>query len=293
MISFAIIVHNSEELLSRLLLCLDSNRERVLSEVIIVDEGSDSVPSVGSERYPVRKVRFEKNRGYAHGVNQALRLARSPFFAFANPDVWLPSGALEGLISTFSGRQELAMVAPWFRDSRHGLLRGGRGLPGLTNEGLEALGVHRFWPSNPIRRAHWNPRWDLLGPPCLAGPLMVGRTQRLRDVGGLDEGYFLYNEEIDLALRLRVRGWAIEDVDQVVVDHLGAGSKVPAEFLESRRRESLIRYLGIHGGQVTSSLSRMLLPLFSSARRGRVHLADLSKRAWHRVRRASGIPPAR
>jgi len=235
-VSLTLVTHNAAEDVRA---CLESVREQTLSplRVRVFDNASaDGTADVVVEEFPeVELHRSAVNLGYAAAHNRGVALARADgagYVFFLTPDVVLAADHLERL------RAALA-ADPGAASAGGKLLRPDRRT--LDGAGIAASRNRHF-----RDRGQGEPddgRYDGDGaPPPFApcGAAVLHRLDALADVapGGevLDESFFAYKEDIDLAWRLRLRGWRVAYVAAAVATHRRAA---PYTLLEPDRRRTL------------------------------------------------------
>ena len=172
-------------------------RQTTAHDVIVVDNGStDGTVDLLAERFPhVRVVELPENVGFGRAVNRGVAAAETDVVVLINNDVVCEPEFLERLLEPL-GDDSVAMVAGV-------LLQHDR--PHLVDSaGIELDTTLRSWD------ALWNrPVSELAGAAEPVGPCggaAAFRTRAFRDVGGFDETFFAYWEDVDLALRLRLAG---------------------------------------------------------------------------------------
>jgi len=172
-------------------------RQTIEHEVVVVDNGStDGTVELGTERFPrTRFVRLPENAGFGRAVNRGVEAAKTDVVVLINNDVVCEPDFLERLLEPLHD-ESVAMVAGV-------LLQHDR--PQLVDSaGIELDTTLRSWD------AAWNrPVPELAGAPEPVGPCggaAAFRTLAFREVGGFDEAFFAYWEDVDLALRLRLAG---------------------------------------------------------------------------------------
>lgn len=220
-------------------LCLHSVQRALTdigpSEIIVIDNASadGSIEALQSLFPAVRFVENEENVGFARANNQALRLAGGEYIVFLNPDTVLPEDFATRCLEFM--RSESCMGIPLTHD---GSVARGIGEP--ATRGIGAIGVRmidgsgRFLPES--RRGFPTP-WvaftkltglsalfprsrvfagyylgglpaDRAHPaPVLSGACMLVRRSILEEVGGFDERFFMYAEDIDLSYRIEKAGY--------------------------------------------------------------------------------------
>jgi N-acetylglucosaminyl-diphospho-decaprenol L-rhamnosyltransferase len=168
------------------------------------------------------------NRGYGAAMNAAIReLPRSVAWVLvSNPDVELRPGTIDALVRTGETDPAIASVGPAILTSSGEVYPSARAVPSLRTGVGHALFVN-LWTDNPWTRAY---RSDT-GPDAgqrdagwLSGACLLVRRSIFDDVGGFDDGYFMYFEDVDLGYRLGKAGYRNVYEPGAVVVHSGAHS---------------------------------------------------------------------
>ncbi len=201
---------------------------------VVVDNAShDGSADLVAHEFPAAAlIRNAANRGFAAATNQGLALAEesgAPYVLLLNPDAQLLSGALETLVEFLEQHPRVGCVGPrlLFPDGR--FQEAAWRFPTLLMTLFDL-----FPPRGPlIGRLTTSPlngryRAERGGAPFPIdhplGAAMLIRATTLRAVGRLDEGYWLYVEEVDWCRRARLAGWAIWQVPAAQVIHVGGAS---------------------------------------------------------------------
>ena len=188
-------------------------------EVIVVDNGSED-GSLARARDAVRGddrfafVDAGTNIGFAAGNNRAAARSSSPLLALLNPDAFAAPNWLEKLLHATERYPDVAMF-------------GSTQLSAINPTVLDGAGDHYFALGLPWRGGFgWTatalPDEGEVFAPCAAAALY--RRDAFVSVGGFDERFFCYVEDVDLAFRLRARGHRCIQVPTAVVHHVGGGS---------------------------------------------------------------------
>lgn len=185
-------------------------------EVIVVDNGSSdgSVGYLRSKHPSVTVIALERNTGFAHAANRGIKMARSPLVALINTDVVLGSDWLERMVAALGADTRAASVACKMLDLADPTRVYDAG-DVLRRDGACAQ-RGRFGRDD----GRWDEPGEVFG--ACAGAALYRRDAVLA-VGGFDERYFAYLEDVDLALRLRLAGWICR-YEPVVARHAGEGS---------------------------------------------------------------------
>jgi len=231
--------------LERFLASLSLATERPVS-VLLADNGStDGTPQEAVERYPnVRLFEIGANLGYGSAVNRAVaRLDDDDWVIVANPDVQWGPGSIDALLDAANRWPRAGALGPLIRDPDGSVYPSARHLPSLIRGGMHAV-VGPFWKSNPWTVAYRQERLEPSERPVgwLSGSCLLVRRSAFSDVGGFDERYFMYMEDVDLGDRLGKAGWLNVYVPSAeVLHHRGHSTgHDPANHLAAHHKSTYI-----------------------------------------------------
>jgi len=183
-------------------------------EVIVVDNASkDGTVAAVREAFPdVRIIANADNRGFTGGNNQALAAARGRYLFLLNPDTKPLPGSIARLARYLESHPETGMVGPrlWYGDGSPQPSR--RRFPTLATLFTESAIVQRYFPGLGLFA-----RYALADVPddqeqevdWLVGAALMARRKVYEQIGGLDETFFMYSEELDWCKRAKDAGWRI------------------------------------------------------------------------------------
>lgn len=280
-LTVATVSWNTRELLQACLRAVAPAAGDLPHEIVVVDNGSSdgSAAMVASEFPNVNLIRNPDNRGFASASNQAIARARGQHVLLLNPDAVPPAGSLATLSDYLASHAGVAAVGPTLVDpsGRPGLTYGH--FPSLTTALLPLLRpLSGLLPGRPDLHALG------VAPPSIggtteprevdyaSGAALMLRREAIDQVGGLDEGFFLYFEETDLCLRLRQAGWRVVWHPGVRVVHRGGASRERgSDAALADYYRSLDRYLRKHHGppyarSVRSAMKTALVLRYVAAR---------------------------
>jgi GT2 family glycosyltransferase len=236
---------NTGRLVRQLMAAAPARRGAV--EVVVVDNHSPRhrVMQQLLRRPGVSLRRWGRNRGFARAVNEGCRLSRGDWFLLLNPDVSVPEGFVEGALAV---ADELAASDP-----RAGIvgfqLRNDDGSRQLSTGAFPTLAGTLAGLALPrARRKYQAVRGrQRRQVPWVTGCCLLIRRECLRDLGGLDQRFFLYYEDVDLCRRARERGWSVWHEPRLRVVHSRPlhGRAVPP-LLRLITRHSLLTYAARH-----------------------------------------------
>jgi len=207
-ISIIIVSYNTQDLIGN---CIQSvlAEEDCRKEIFVVDNGSsDGSVTYLQKVFPmVSLVANNENRGFAAANNQVLHRCRGKFVFFLNPDARLRRGALGTIVSYMESNPQVGLAGTRLVDP-DGTLQWSKSEQYLGEEYTQG---------------------ELSGLPgsiaCVIGASMVVRADVVKNIGGFDEDFFIYGEDLDICLRVRKHGYQIGYIDEAVAIHLGGQSE--------------------------------------------------------------------
>lgn len=231
-LSVVIVVYNVRDLLAACLASLYASRGPLAVEVCVVDNASqDGSAALVRARFPeVALIACDANRGYARANNLALERASGRHILLLNPDTVLPPDGLRTLVRLLDEDPTLGAVGPKLVRPDGSLdLACRRSFPTPEVALYRMLGLSRRFPRS-RRFARYNLTYLDPDEPAdvdaVVGACMAIRGTALRQVGLLDERFFMYGEDLDLAFRLKQHGWRVRyEPSVVVLHHKGASSR--------------------------------------------------------------------
>lgn len=200
--------------LERFLASLSLATQRPVS-VVLADNGStDGTPQAAVERYAdVRVFDTGANLGYGTAVNRAVAgLAESggigDWLIVANPDVQWGPGSIDALLEAAARWPNAGAFGPLIRDPDGSVYPSARHQPSLIRGGMHAV-LGPVWPGNPWTSVYRQERLEPSERPVgwLSGSCLLVRRSAFERIGGFDERYFMYMEDVDLGDRLGKAGW--------------------------------------------------------------------------------------
>ena len=216
------------------------------------------------ERFPTADVvAGERNVGFAAGMNRLIERSSAPWFLALNSDAWPEPGAIETLVATGGEHPSAAAVAPRLLRPDGSLEHSTLPFPSLAVAAITAIGGYqRLLPKRSRRLAlvgAWN-HDEAREVDWAVGAALLIRRSALDAVGGFDESFFMYAEDLEWCWRARTRGWTIRFEPSAVVRHLGnvSGAKVYGRDRTKAHVENSYRfYRREHGRAATIAYRAM------------------------------------
>jgi GT2 family glycosyltransferase len=193
---------------------------------------SDGTAEAIRERFPEAHLDAgDRNIGFAAGMNRLIETSDGAWFLALNSDAWPERGALRALLSAGEANPSAAAIAPRLERPDGSLEHSTFPFPSLGVASLNAVGGYtRLWPRLAKRLAlvgawdHDEPRdvdWAI-------GAALLMRRVALDALGGFDESFFMYVEDLEWCWRARQAGWTIRFEPEAVVRHVGNASGASA-----------------------------------------------------------------
>jgi GT2 family glycosyltransferase len=257
-VSALIVSYNTRELL---LEAIGSVVDEAGVETIVVDNAShDGSPEAVARRFPsVHLIRSDRNLGFAAGVNRASQCARADALLVLNSDARLLPGSLDRLLTILNAQPRAALVGPALRYPDGRPQAAAFRFPGLVQIALDLYPVHRL-ADTPLNGRIRPRRAAPIDHPL--GACMLIRRAAWQDVGPLDEGYFMYLEEIDWCRRAAARGWQIwHEPAALAVHHGGSSTRQHADRMFDQLWRSRLRYYARYHGPLYNRAVHLLVRL--------------------------------
>jgi GT2 family glycosyltransferase len=230
-LSVAIVSWNVRELLEGCLASLFGSLQQcsLEYEVLVVDNASsDGSADMVAACFPqAQLVVNEENTGFAAANNQALQQTCGRYALLLNPDTQLRGNALQSLLDFMKQTPSAGMAGPRLLYGDGSFQHSAFHFPSLMQAFLDFFPLHHR-----LQESRWNGRYPRSAyrsrqPFKVDYPLgacMLVRRQAVEHVGGMDEQFFMYCEEVDWAMRMRYAGWQIYCVPGAEVVHYAGQS---------------------------------------------------------------------
>ena len=265
-ISIIIVSWNVRELLLACLAALPAAVGDAFSyEVIVVDNASEdgTVDAVRTQFPEVRIIANAENLGFTGGNNQGLALARGRFLFLLNPDTLPQPGSIAHLARFLAAHPDVGMVGPrlWYGDGSPQPNR--RRFPTLATLFAESTIIQHYFPGLRLFQRYImadRPEDEPQEVDWLVGAALMARRAVYEQIGGLDEGFFMYSEEMDWCKRAKDAGWRIAyEPAAEIIHYEGKSSEQAVARRDIFFFSSRVRYAQKHFGRAWAELLRWWL----------------------------------
>lgn len=229
-VGIIIVNYNTRQLTLDCLASVYASETSYQYEIIVVDNASrdDSVQAI-QDMYPdIRMIANANNTGFAVANNQGMDIANGRYILLLNSDTVIQPDTLHTMVYFMDRHPEMGasgckVILP------DGSLDKAckRGFPTPSASFYYAFGISRLFPDRPkfnqYQLGHLSPD-DEYPVDCLVGAFMLVRRETIEQVGGLDETFFMYGEDIDWCYRIKEAGWGIFYYPRTYIVHYKGGS---------------------------------------------------------------------
>jgi GT2 family glycosyltransferase len=264
-LSIIIVSWNVRDLLERCILSLPSPGPELETEIIVVDNASTdgSVDMVLSQFPHVRVVANEENKGFTVANNQGLALSQGRYLLLLNPDAEVVGDALATMVRHGDDHPEVGALGPQLCYPDGSLQSSRRRFPTMVTALVESTVFQEWWPDiRVLRRYYMADTSDEATQPVdwLVGACLLVRREVYDQLGGLDEGFFMYSEELDWCRRIKDAGWEVVYLPSAtVVHHEGKSSEQVVAARHIHFQSSKVRYFRKHHGSLQGEFLRWFL----------------------------------
>jgi GT2 family glycosyltransferase len=237
-------------------------------EVFVVENASGDSMEELERRFPkVHVIQSKKNLGFAGGCNLAIKEATGDFVVLVNPDILFDDNALEQLEGKMVTSPDVGIGGVSLKNLDGSQQDCVWAFPEPLDQFLLLLKVNHLFPNlAPFRR--WLMRGFDYGQSTdvdqVMGALFCIRRELLDEIGPLDDGFFMWYEEVDYCRRARSAKWRVRYFADISARHKRGASfdRVLTIKKQAMLRRSIRRYMFKHHGRMVGSLFMICEPVF-------------------------------
>ena len=225
-------------------------------ETIVVDNGStDGSPEAVEAEFPeVKVIRNGENLGFARANNIGIEAAEGRCLALINSDVLVLPACFDRLVGFLDSEPKCAVAGPRILNEDRSLQPSCREFPSLRISLCRMLALDTLFPRSRFFGGSFMTYWDhgeIREVDVLSGCFWMIRREAIESVGLLDEGFFIYGEDLDWCKRFREDGWKLLFYPEAEAIHFGGASSAnaPVRFFIEQEKANL-RYWRKHHGRV-------------------------------------------
>jgi len=266
-LAIVVVSYQVHDLLAR---CLDSvaSNQRAADVWVVDNASTDGSAEMVRRRFPnVHLIANDENRGFAAANNQALhRLLQGDapdYVLLLNPDTEVVGDALWRLAEHMELHAEVGAAGPALVYADGRFQHSAFAFPGLAQLILDLFPLHGRLTESRLNGRYPRQQYAAGAPFAIGHPLgaaLMVRRPVIEQVGLLDEGFFMYGEEVDWCWRMRKAGWAIHCVPRAqIVHHEGRSTEQFREAMFVALWRSRRRLYARHHGPLTNRIARRIV----------------------------------
>ena len=267
-LSIVIVSWNVRDLLRQCLLSVFADSQACKLETIVVDNVSTdgSAEMVRAEFADVHLIVNTENRGFPAANNQGLAVAQGRYALILNPDTKVLGDALAAMVAYADANPDVGVVGPQLlnndTDKCPSVQSSRRRFPTLATAVFESTWLQPCAPRRLLERYYVQDQPDdaTLDVDWVKGAALMARREAIEQVGPMDEGYFMYSEELDWCRRFKDAGWRVVYLPAAQIVHYGGKSS--DQVVTSRHihfQTSKVRYFRKFHGRSLGELLRWFL----------------------------------
>ena len=224
-LSIIIVNYNVKEFLQNLIHSIEKASSNLTKEIIIIDNASDdgSVDFI-KEKFPhIKLIANQTNLGFGKANNQGLKISTGDYILFINPDTLVSENTLETIISFLKQNPQIGLAGcKIINDNGTFYLPCKRGFPGPWASFTKLTGLSKLFPKSKIF-AKYNMTYldenETHEVDAVSGSFMMIPRTIYNKIGGFDEQFFMYGEDLDLCYRVQKSGYKVFYVPKTQIIH--------------------------------------------------------------------------
>lgn len=251
-----------------------------ISDIVVIDNASTD-PSMTlllnqlpilPHRELVQAMGKKNNAGFAGGNNSGIRWIREkygsdiPHILLLNPDTKVPTGSIDTLVNTLNSNEKIGIIGPELLNADGTHQPSVRAFPTLRTIATTLLKLTRVVSSTNYWQHYMQTSFDFKRTQAVdqvMGAAFLIRNTTVQNVGLLDEGYFVWFEEVDYCRTAKTKGWEVWYTPDATVVHYGGASF--AQLVGFKRTlpwlKSSLRYTRKHLGVLATAIVLLIAPL--------------------------------
>ncbi len=265
-LSIVVVSWNVRDVLRDCLRSIEQTHDDIAVEVIVVDSAStDGSPAMVATEFPqVTLIAVTENVGFPRGNNMGIAKAHGRYILLLNPDTVLHENALTHMVTYLENHLDVGVVGAQLLNDDGSVQSSRRRFPTLTTAFFESTWLQAHAPQRILHRYYALDMADdqTADVDWVMGACLMTRQEIAQTIGGLDEGYFMYSEELDWCRRIKMAGWRVVYLPTAQVTHYqGKSSEQVVAQRHIYFNRAKLRYFRKYHGRLPTLLLRLFLLL--------------------------------
>lgn len=232
-------------------------------EIIIVNNNSPKkLPTIKFKKIPHHIITNNRNLGFGKAVNQAEKISKGKYIFILNPDTKMLESSIDLMIERISSDTKIGAIGPQLINGQGKVLHSIASNPKIPDILFALSFINKAWPKNPYSKKYWAidvDRSKEMETETIGGAAMMISKRIFEKVGGFDERFFLYFEEIDLCLRIKKLGYKIVYFPKAKIIHYVGRSTTDKKFINNHYEKSRFLFLEKYYGLLPAFLTESFL----------------------------------
>lgn len=258
---------NAREPLRQCLQSMLAHPPGVPYEILVLDNNSHdgSVQMLEKEFPQIHLLVSEQNLGFSKGHNLCAKHANGDYLFLLNPDTIVSPGALDRLVAFAEAHPEIGIIGPKILNPDGSLQFSCRRFPEPIAALFRNTPLGKLFPNNRYTRDYLMTDWDhnsVREVDWVSGAALFVRKTVFEQLGGFDEQFFMYCEDVDLCYRAWQTGWKVVYYPDAIIYHaIGRSTDLVANKMIRTFHHSMYRYYKKHSLKKIPPWMRPLIPL--------------------------------
>ncbi len=293
-VSIIIVNWNTSQVTRDCLVSVYDQTHGIEFEVIVIDNASsdDSVAMIKHDFPQVVLIENTENKGFAAANNQGIEIAQGRHLLLLNSDTIILDGAIQKTVQFSDKHPDIGVLGCRVLNPDKTLQPTCFMYPSILNMILSTSYLYKLFPKNPFfgreKMTWWN-RDDVREVEVVTGCFMLVRHDAVKQVGCMDERFFMYGEETDWCYRFKKGQWKVMFSPVGEIIHLGGQSskRVKGEMV-IQLRIAILQFIRKHNNILVNFLASLLIILFFALRIPILALLSIvqghRKQTWLRIK---------
>ena len=252
-LSIIIVSYNTKDLLASCIKSVVENTKKIKFEIIVVDNNSKDQSAEVATKLGAIVLKNKKNLGFAAANNQGFKASHGEYILFLNSDTEIHDNVLGEMVDWMKVNSKVGVSSCALKNKDGSLQATGGFFPSLVSVFSWMTIQDLPFVDSIIKPFHPYHSKSFLGKSAsfydksreldwVTGAFLLTKREVLEAVGGWDESYFMYVEEVDLCFRIKKLGYKVQYLPKWNITHLGGGSSKTSEFALISEYQGMIRF---------------------------------------------------
>lgn len=254
-LSIIIVNYKSDHILEKCIASFLKSLNNIDFEIIVVNNDNSDISFLKNISNNIKIINNESNLGFGAGANRGAKIAKGEILFFLNPDSHFFSGNIQDILNHFREKPKAALLGCQILTEQKKVQKWSAGKEiSLWNLILNNLGLtqdRRIWQSKKPIIAEW-----------VTGTAVFAKKESFQEIGGFDEKFFMYFEDMDLSRRMRLAGKEVWHFPSFSVIHSGGKSYSDRSSQKKDYYRSQIYYFKKHRPKLEYYLIKTIQKIF-------------------------------